>query len=169
MEKVSYGFTLNTAIALAAEKHKNQNDKQGQPYFLHLVAVADQLQGNEAKMAGFLHDIVEDTPTTFNELVEMGCPESVIRAIRLVTHTKQHPTQEEYLEDIRRIANSGNQIAIDVKWADLTHNSDRSSIPNPEPSHFVRWEKYRQAKEMLKPVVSKYLLEGQKPEQAQNP
>ncbi len=159
MERVPGIFTLGTAIALAAERHRDQTDKQGVPYVFHLIAVSSQLRGEEFKMAGYLHDIIEDTSTTFDELVRLGCPETVVDAIRLITHTNPQPSPEVYFEDIQRIADSGNQIAIDVKWADLTHNSDPNRVPNPQPSHFKKWGKYAKAKEILRPFVSNYLLE----------
>ncbi len=158
MEHLVKVFTLDSAIALAAERHRNQKDKEGKPYFEHLEAVANQLVGDQNKMAGFLHDIVEDTPTTFDELIALGCPEPVVGAIRLVTHENQSPSPEEYSRDIQKIADSRNQIAIDVKWADLTNNSDMSRIPNPTQRDFNRWEKYKKAKEVLRPFVSGYLL-----------
>jgi hypothetical protein len=77
----------------------------------------------------------------------------------LVTHPKNFgKTREEYLRGIQKIADSGNQIAIDVKWADLTHNSDPSRTPDhPQKEDFERLEKYEEAKEILKPFISDYL------------
>ena len=155
---VSKQFTLKQAIELATSKHKNQQDKAGQPYIHHPLNVMNQLQGNYAKMAGVLHDVVEDSDTTFEDLEKMGCPKIVISALRLVTHPPGHKgTEEEYIKAIQAIANSGNQLAIDVKWADLTHNSDVSRTPNPEDRDLQRLNKYHKSMEILKPFISNYL------------
>lgn len=108
-------------------------------------------------MAGVLHDIIEDTQMTTAELTKMGCPESVIDALKLVTHPLFF-NDDQYLEMIKEISDSKNQIAIDVKWADLTHNSDLSRTKNPNENDLKRQAKYLKAKEILKPFVSEYLL-----------
>jgi hypothetical protein len=157
-EVITQNFTLETAIELALEYHKDQKDRAGLPYTNHLFGVTDQLEGEKAKMVGVLHDSVEDTPLTLSELRKMGCPEEVIEAINLVTHPKDFDgTEESYFSLIRLIMDSGNQLAIDTKWADLTNNSDPKRLPNPTVNDLTRQEKYKKAKEMLKPLVSPYL------------
>lgn len=155
-ERIKTNFTLDTAISLAEEYHEKQRDRAGLPYINHLRAVMNQLQGDESKMAGILHDIVEDTEMTLEELTNLGCPESVTSALKLVSHPPLF-NEDQYLEMIKEIADSKNQIAIDVKWADLTHNTDRTRLPNPTTNDVQRWEKYGSAKEILKPFVSDYL------------
>lgn len=151
-------FTLEEAISLASEKHKGQTDKAGQPYILHPLAVMNTVQGDTAKMAGVLHDIVEDTPVTFDELRQLGCPEAVVEAVKLVTHAEDFDgSNESYMADIKNIVDSGNQTAIDVKWADITHNQDLSRIPSPTEKDRNRLNRYAKAKEALKPLVSGYL------------
>ena len=156
-ERLKTNFTLDTAIELAKHHHSRQRDRSGKPYFSHLETVMNQLQGEESKMAGVLHDIVEDTEMTFEELLKMGCPESVVSALKLVSHPPLF-NETQYLEMVQEIADSKNQIAIDVKWADLTHNTDITRIKNPKESDFKRLEKYLKAKEILRSVVSEYLL-----------
>lgn len=151
-------FTLENAIEVAEEFHKGQKDRSNKPYMEHLHAVMNQLQGTDAKMAGVLHDIVEDTTMTTKILFALGVPKQVLEAIVLVSHdTNFKGTEEEYFADITRVATSGNQIAIDVKWADLTHNSDRTRISRPNKWDIKRWEKYTKAKQILGPFVSDYL------------
>ncbi|MBQ3173954.1 MAG: hypothetical protein IJB56_06595, partial [Alistipes sp.] len=73
------------------------------------------------RIVGFLHDVVEDTPYTFEELAEEGFTEEVIATLRLLTHDKQTP----YMEYIERICTSGNEVAVNVKINDLKHNLAR--------------------------------------------
>ena len=157
VERVDTKFNLNDALLLANERHKSQLDKAGKPYINHILGVVTQVRGEYSKMAAALHDIVEDTGTTIEELRGLGCPEIVLSAVNLLTHKSQNPTYEEYMADIKAIAESKNQIAIDVKWADLTNNTDRTRIPSPTERDFRRWAKYAKAKEILKPFISPYL------------
>lgn len=157
-EAVQHTFNLNDAMLLAVEYHRYQKDRVGKPYTEHIFAVTSQVQGEYSKMTGVLHDIVEDTPMTFEKLRSLGCPETVIKAVELLTHKNPQPTYEEYMEDIKKIAESGNQIAIDVKWADLTHNSDLSRLKKITDRDKKRTQKYLGAKEILRPHVSSYLL-----------
>jgi GTP diphosphokinase / guanosine-3',5'-bis(diphosphate) 3'-diphosphatase len=151
-------FTLNDAIKLAEEKHKGQVDKGGEPYISHPLSVMGMLKDEPSKMAGVLHDIVEDTTVTFDDLKGLGCPEEVLSAVRLVTHAEDFDgSDESYMRDIQNIADSGNQIAVDVKWADLTNNQDLSRIPSPTPKDHARLIRYSKAKTVLKPLVSDYL------------
>lgn len=158
VERIDAKFNLVDAMLLATERHCEQKDKAGEPYIKHVIGVMGMLRGEYAKMTGALHDIVEDTPTTIEELRGLGCPEVVLSAINLLTHKNPEPTREEYMADIQAVADSGNQLAVDAKWADLTNNTDRSRITNPTERDFHRWEKYAKAKEILRPHVSSYLL-----------
>lgn len=156
IERLKKTFTLETAIDLAKRYHNKQKGRSGEPYFGHLENVMNRLQGEESKMAGILHDIVEDTPMTYEQLLVMGCPESVVSALKLVSHPPLSG-EDQYLKMISEIAESKNQIAIDVKWADLTHNSDIRRIKRPKENDFKRVDKYLKAKKILEPFVSEYL------------
>ncbi len=152
-------FTLNDAVELATQRHEGQVDKGGKPYISHPLSVMAMLEDEQSKMAAVLHDIVEDTTVTFEELAELGCPKPVIDAVKLVTHSKDFDGSDEaYVRDIQQIATSSNQTAVDVKWADLTNNQDLSRIPNPTARDYARLERYGRAKVILRPLVSKYLL-----------
>ncbi|MBR6286975.1 MAG: peptide-methionine (S)-S-oxide reductase MsrA [Bacteroidaceae bacterium] len=72
-------------------------------------------------MAGFLHDVLEDSDITADNLLEAGIPESVVNALELLTHTKDEP----YFDYIQRIIDSHNPVALKVKFNDLTHNYER--------------------------------------------
>ena len=153
-------FSLEQAIALAKTAHKDQVDKAGNPYIDHPLHVMNTLQGDTARMVGVLHDTIEDSELTFADLKKAGCPESVIEAIALVTHSPEYQgTQEEYEKKITMIAESGNQLAIDVKYADLLHNSDITRIKEPKEKDFKRVAKYEKSMAVLQPFISEYLKE----------
>lgn len=88
---------------------------------LHPLTVGLAGKTPEAQCAGFLHDVVEDTDYTFDDLMRIGVESKIVDALRLLTHDKA----DAYLDYVRRIAESGNEIAITVKLNDLHHNLER--------------------------------------------
>lgn len=112
---------IDIAVQIAGTAHAGQLDKDGNPVILHPLTVG--MAGNtELEMVvGFLHDVVEDTDFSFEDLLEMGISVQAIETLKLLTHSKDTP-YEEYID---RIITSGNQTAINVKLNDLTHNLKR--------------------------------------------
>ena len=141
--------TLEDAIALAATHHKGQIDKAGQPYILHPLRVMANL-GREAsetqRMAAVLHDIVEDTDVSFQDLRDQGFSEEVVQAVDALT--KRPHEKDDYMVAIQRV--SQNETARRVKIADLTDNLDLSRIPNPTAKDEARLEKYGVALQFLR-------------------
>lgn len=153
-------FDITKATEIARTAHEGQVDKAGVDYILHPLSVMEMVEGEETKMVAVLHDVVEDSDMTLERLIQMGCPVHIANSVGLVTHSPDYDdTHEGYFRDIRKIASSGDQNAIDVKYADLTHNSDRRRIDQPVERDFKRWDKYAQAKDILRPLVSGYLKE----------
>ena len=114
-------ITIEDALRIALEAHDGQKDLDENPVILHPMTVALAGRNREEQVAGLLHDVVEDTAFTFDDLLQRGVDESIVDALRLLTHTKDM-TYEEY---VNRIATSGNDIAIHVKYNDLCHNLKR--------------------------------------------
>lgn len=114
-------MTIEDALRLAVEAHEGQKDLDGNPVILHPMAVGLAGRNREEIIAGLLHDVVEDTGFTFEDLLERGVDEPIVEALRLLTHTKDMP----YEDYVKRIAQSGNDIAIHVKYNDLCHNLKR--------------------------------------------
>ena len=114
-------ITIEDALRLAVEAHDGQKDLDGKPVILHPLAVGLAGRNREEVIAGLLHDVVEDTSFTFEDLLERGVDEPIVEALRLLTHTKDMP----YEDYVQRIAQSGNDIAIHVKYNDLCHNLKR--------------------------------------------
>lgn len=115
--------TIEQTIDFIIAAHEGQTDKIGEPYWRHPVSVMERLgpaATNDEKLAALLHDIVEDTQHSLDDLRDLGYSEAVVEAVRILTKPHGIP----YLECIRAIAASGNKIAIRVKIADNEDNSD---------------------------------------------
>ena len=131
------------AMQIAYQAHHGQVDKGGIPYIFHPMHLAEQMEDEYTTCVALLHDVVEDTDVTLEELAKTF-PKEVIDAIAVMTHSKD----ESYLQYVTRVKN--NPIAKAVKLADLRHNSDETRLENADEAtlnHFR--EKYRKAFEIL--------------------
>lgn len=131
------------AMKLAYDKHHGQVDKVGVPYIFHPIHVAESMDDEISCCVALLHDIVEDTDTTFESLEELF-PKEVVDAVRLLTHDKDVP----YMDYVAKIKE--NEISRKVKIADLTHNLDITRLENITDKDRERIEKYKNALEFLK-------------------
>lgn len=131
------------ALKLCFEAHKDQTDKTGLPYVFHPFHLAEQMTDEYTTVTALLHDVVEDTDYTLNDLQEMGYPDEVIQALSLLTHDDG----SEYMDYVKRLKN--NSIARAVKLADLKHNSDLSRYDTIDNWAIKRTAKYQQAIEIL--------------------
>ena len=109
--------TIEKAIQIAAGAHEGQQDKQGQPYILHPLRVMAAVEGGEARIVAVLHDVIEDTSVTADDLRREGFSDTVLEALDRLTHRKDEP----YAEYVIRC--KGHDIARRVKLADLEDNS----------------------------------------------
>ena len=131
------------ALKLCFEAHKDQVDKAGVPYVFHPFHLAEQMTDEASVTVALLHDVVEDTDYTLEDLKALGFAPEVVEAVALLTHDPAVP-YEEYLIPIK-----ANPIACRVKLADLSHNSDPSRVREVTPAMERRWERYRKAKAFL--------------------
>ncbi|MBN1218309.1 MAG: GTP pyrophosphokinase [Anaerolineae bacterium] len=136
--------SLEDAIALAVKVHQGQVDKYGQPYILHPLRVMFRLETGLAQMVGILHDVIEDSDLTFDDLRRMGYSDEVITALDGVTR-REGETYDEFVE--RSLAHP---VSRQVKLADLEDNMDlrRLSVEMTERD-FERLKRYRRAWERL--------------------
>ena len=110
--------TIEEITQLAVAAHSGQKDMIGNPAILHVLAVGLMGETELEQKAGFLHDVVEDTPLTIEDLRTDGVEEEVLAAMDLLTH-RDGISYEKY---VKNIVASGNQIAIHAKLNDLRHN-----------------------------------------------
>ena len=118
-------MTVEETLQIALDAHKGQKDLDGKPAILHPIAVGIMGSNDVEIKAGFLHDVVEDTDLTIDDLRQKGVDEEVLAALELLTHELTHDKETDYFEYVYKIAHSGNYTAIHTKINDLKHNFDR--------------------------------------------
>lgn len=138
-----YTEKTKRAIRLMFEAHKNQTDKAGLPYVFHPFHLAEQMSDEKTTVAALLHDVVEDTDTTLDDLRKMDFGDDVIAALTLLTHDERVPYMD-YVAEIKK-----NPIARAVKLADLRHNSDLTRLDVVDEKALKRVEKYKKAIALL--------------------
>ncbi len=134
---------VEAADRYAEEKHHGQLDKAGKPYINHPRAVASLVSEELEKTVALLHDTVEDTDASLDD-IRQRFGDTVADAVDCMTHRPGVP----YMQYIAIIA--ANPLARTVKLADLTHNMDLTRIPHPTEKDYERIEKYRKAYAFLK-------------------
>lgn len=139
-----YTHLTNEAMKLAYRAHHGQVDTGGIPYIFHPYHLAEQMADEYTTCVALLHDVVEDTEITLEELAKIF-PKEVVEAVALMTHQEGEP----YLEYVARVGT--NPIAKAVKLADLRHNSDESRLENADEATLAYYRaKYEKAFEILK-------------------
>lgn len=138
-----YTEQTKKAMRLAFEAHAGQLDKCGVPYVSHPLHLAEQMPDEDCTVAALLHDVVEDTDYTMEDLRRMGFPPRALEAVALLTHDAAEP----YLDYVARVKQ--NPVARTVKLADLRHNSDLSRLDAVTEEDLARVEKYAAAIQLL--------------------
>lgn len=135
--------TLERAIEIAAKAHKGVVDKAGAPYILHPLRIMLSLEDPFERMAAVLHDVVEDSPATLQDLRNEGFPEEVVLAVDALTKRDG----ESRLQAAARAAE--NRIARSVKLADVADNMDMTRIENPTERDYARLREYERVRALL--------------------
>lgn len=138
-----YTQKTKQALKLCFKAHKEQIDKSGLPYVFHPFHLAEQMQTEETTIVALLHDVVEDTDYTIEDLKEMGFDKAVTDAVALMTHVDG----VDYMDYVRAIKE--NPIAKAVKLADLKHNSDLTRMDIVDDKVLERRKKYLAALALL--------------------
>lgn len=132
------------ALRLCFDCHKDQVDKTGLPYVFHPFHLAEQMTDELSVTCALLHDVVEDTDLTPEDLRSMGFPEAVLEVLALLTHDPS----VEYMDYVRHLAH--HPVARAVKLADLAHNSDLSRLDTVDEWALKRQKKYEGAMQYLR-------------------
>lgn len=152
--------TLQRAIEIATEAHKGQFDKAGKDYIGHPIRVMEMGKTEEEKIAGVLHDIVEDTHWTFEMLEAEGFSQEVIAALKCVTKLSENENYDDFIDRVKK-----NPLAVAVKINDLSDNMDIRRLPYLSDKDVKRLKKYLKAYKRLtgEPVYSIYAAKQENP------
>jgi len=137
--------TLEDAIILATSAHRGQKDRNDEPYIMHPLRVAAQLWGYDERMVAVLHDVVEDTDVTLDDLRKAGYPGHIVDAVDAIS--KRKDVDEPYSQYIRRVKE--NPLATKVKIADLRDNANLDRLPKVEGYDLRRLDRYNRALQFL--------------------
>ena len=140
-----YTVLTNKAMRIAYSAHQGQVDYNGIPYIFHPIHLAEQMEDEISCCAALLHDVVEDTAVTMEDL-SREFPEEVMAVLRLLTHEEGVP----YFDYVRKI--KANPIAVRIKLADIAHNSDQTRCVGSDltEQQLAYWrEKYEKARAIL--------------------
>ena len=134
---------LNKAIEIAAKAHAGQFDIGGSPYILHPLRLMMNCENEITRICAILHDVVEDTDITFNNLENEGFSDEILTALDCLTKRDG----ESYDDFIGRVLT--NETACYVKLLDLKDNMDLERIQNPSEEDIRRIKKYRLAADRI--------------------
>jgi len=131
---------LGLAISITAKAFEDILDKGGQPYILHCLRVMNNVQGDECvKCASVMHDLIEDTDWTFEQLTTLGFSDKTVGLLHLLTHQKE-TSYDDYIKSI-----SVSKEATEIKKKDLEDNCNLTRIKWLRNKDFDRVEKYHRA------------------------
>ena len=139
-----YTHLTKKALKIAYDAHKNQVDKGGLPYIYHPIHLAEQMETEDEICVALLHDVLEDTNITAEQLKEFGFNEKIIFALKVLTHNK-NISYPDYISKIKLYS----ELAKKVKIADLKHNSDLSRLNSISDNDRERVKKYQSALSLL--------------------
>ena len=125
------------SLEIVTKLFNDKCDKGGFPYVIHLLKVYSGVSDYFEKVCALLHDVIEDTKITYDDLKEIGYNKDVIDVLQILTKIKG----EDYQKYIERIINSGNIHAMNIKLVDLRHNMDPTRIKNPTTNDYERISK----------------------------
>jgi hypothetical protein len=144
---------LAKAISIATQAHEGQYDKAGKPYILHSLHIMNELLfDTQLATIAVLHDVVEDSHYSFDELVIDGFSDRVLAALILLTHDDQCDYLDDYIPSV-----CTNYDAIKVKIKDIEHNCDITRLEVIEDSDLARLKKYHTAYGMLNEAKNVFL------------
>lgn len=136
--------SLEDAIILAASAHRGQRDKAGRPYILHPLRMMLRLQTDEERLVAVLHDVVEDSDVTLDDLRRQGYGERIVAAVDHLTRREG----ESYDDFVARAA--ADPLARAVKVADLEDNLDTTRLAEITERDQERLARYQRALDSIR-------------------
>lgn len=137
---------IQKALQIATQAHEQQRDRYGKPYLLHVIRVMQRGRSEAEQICGVLHDVVEDTDWTFEQLLAAGFPADIVDTLRCLTKGEDELYQH-YIDRVKT-----NQLAIAVKLNDLEDNMDLRRVDVLLPKDLDRLNKYLRAyQELVEP------------------
>lgn len=137
-------MTIKRAIEIATKGHEGQVDKTGQPYIGHPLRVMNMGISDNEKIVGVLHDVIEDSDWTFEQLIAEGFSTEVIAALRCVTKLSENEPYDKFIQRVKK-----NPLAVKVKINDLTDNMDIRRLAYISEKDVKRLRKYLKAYKLL--------------------
>jgi (p)ppGpp synthase/HD superfamily hydrolase len=143
---------FSRAMFIAAREHLNVKDKGGSAYILHPMRIAMRLRTSDEELMSIaiLHDVVEDSKVTFQDLINEGFSTRVIDALKLMTHQKGL-SYDEYIDNMAE-----NLDALLVKREDLRDNSDITRLKGITDKDFDRMKKYQRSFVKVEAYIRKH-------------
>ena len=138
---------LETAIRLAAKVHRGQVDRFGKPYILHVMRVMMRGQDLEEQLLGALHDVLERSELTVDDLAKKGFPPRVLKALLHISRVEPE-TYEQYIDRVVQ-----DNLAIRVKLHDLADKMDLLHVDQLDPADLKRYNKQLTAYHRMKRIV----------------
>lgn len=131
--------TIEDAIRLALDKHHGQVDKGGAPYIMHPLRVMSYMETETEQIVAVLHDVVEDSDVTLDDLRRMGFSEEIVEAVDHLSR-RDDETYEQFIQRIKP-----HPLAVRVKLGDLRDNMDIRRAGALDEKALERFERYRKA------------------------
>lgn len=141
-----YAMLYNVAMEIAYRQHMGQVDLAGKRYINHLIRVSDACSSARQKVVALLHDVIEDTDYTIDDLRNAEHIKDYLEIIEAVDALTRRDG-ESYMDFIRRVSKNG--IALCVKIRDLEDNLDCKRIPDMTSEDWSRMKKYYKARKFL--------------------
>ena len=125
------------SLEIVTKLFNEKCDKGGFPYVIHLLKVYSGVSDYIEKVCALLHDVVEDTDVSYDDLEKIGYPSDIIEILQILTKVKG----EDYRDYIERIIKSENTRVMHIKLSDLRHNMEPGRIKNPTANDYERLSK----------------------------
>jgi len=130
---------LEKALEIALQAHRGQKDRYGEPYIFHPLRIMARVHTTDQKIVALLHDVVEDSAWTIEQLKQEGFSSDIVEAVQALT---KNPG-EDYMNYVMRTAVTN--LSRTVKMADLEDNMDLTRCPQLESEDLIRMNKYLRA------------------------